>query len=509
MHNIKIENMTFSYIDQLVPLFKNVNLDISTDWKLGLIGRNGQGKTTLLKLISGKLSPVKGSISNHKVNFQYFPIKIISPNLPTIMAIQEVYLIEEWELKKELSKLCPNVDDLIWRPYAQLSGGEQTKVQLAALFKDSTTYPLIDEPTNHLDRQTRQQIIKYLKHQKQGFIVVSHDVHFLNQIVDHILSIERTQILQFHGNYQTYIHEKKLKDKIYYEQNRKLKNEIQHLKYTANEKKNWSLKRESDNYGNPHIKGSGGTGHAGVTSARAKRMMKRSKAIEKRITNKIEQKKHLLNDVVETSPLDINYIEPSSKTELLRLDKFSLQYNESQVLLFQPISLNLKSNQQALITGLNGTGKSTLFKYLLGKNNMNLKYKGEYSFNKNIQVSYLEQIPRNYGSLKQFAAKNKLNYEQLLNQLRKLGMKRTTFDTPIQKMSKGQQKKVALAKSLVEPANLYLWDEPLNYLDIEDQGQIIDLIKKYHPTMLVIEHDQQFINEFQNHEVMLKRNCND
>lgn len=104
MHNIKIENMTFSYIDQLVPLFKNVNLDISTDWKLGLIGRNGQGKTTLLKLISGKLSPVKGSISNYKVNFRYFPIKIISPNLPTIMAIQEVYLIEEWELKKALSK---------------------------------------------------------------------------------------------------------------------------------------------------------------------------------------------------------------------------------------------------------------------------------------------------------------------------------------------------------------------------------------------------------------------
>lgn len=88
-------------------------------------------------------------------------------------------------------------------------------------------------------------------------------------------------------------------------------------------------------------------------------------------------------------------------------------------------------------------------------------------------------------------------------------MKRTTFDTPIQKMSKGQQKKVALAKSLVEPANLYLWDEPLNYLDIEDQGQIIDLIKKYHPTMLIIEHDQQFTNEFQNHEVMLRRNRND
>lgn len=100
-------------------------------------------------------------------------------------------------------------------------------------------------------------------------IVISHDVDFLNQIVDHILSIERTQILQFHGNYHTYVHEKKLKDQAYQEQNRKLKNEIQRLKQTANEKKGWSFKRESDNYGNPHIKGSGGTGHDGVTSARA------------------------------------------------------------------------------------------------------------------------------------------------------------------------------------------------------------------------------------------------
>lgn len=503
MLNIKLENMTFSYDNQVSPLFKNVNLNISTDWKLGLIGRNGQGKTTLLNLLLRKLMPTGGTITSDKIDFQYFPINIASSELPTIMAIQEVFSIEEWELKKELSKFCLNIDDLIWRPYTQLSGGEQTKVQLAALFKNSTTFPLIDEPTNHLDQQTRQQVAKYLKHQKQGFIVVSHDVAFLNQIVDHVLSIERTQVLQFHGNYQTYAHEKKLSDKVYQEQNRKLKNEIQRLKNTANEKKNWSIKREGDNYGNPHIKGSGGTGHDGVTSARAKRMMKKSKALEKRVANKIEQKKQLLNDIIETSSLDIHYIEPLNKADLLRLDKFSLQYRKNQMPLFQPVSLNLKSNQQILITGLNGTGKSTLFKYLLGKNNINLEYEGEYYFNKNIKVSYLEQTPKNHGSLKQFATKNHLDYEQLLNQLRKLGMKRTTFDTPIQKMSKGQQKKVALAKSLVEPANIYLWDEPLNYLDIEDQRQIIDLIKKYHPTMLVIEHDQHFIKEFQNHQIKL------
>ena len=99
------------------------------------------------------------------------------------MAIQDNYSIKEWELKKELSKMCLNSDELIWRPYAELSGGEQTKVQLATLFKNDDVFPLIDEPTNHLDGESRKQVADYLKHKKQGFIVVSHDVAFLNQII--------------------------------------------------------------------------------------------------------------------------------------------------------------------------------------------------------------------------------------------------------------------------------------------------------------------------------------
>lgn len=121
---------------------------------------------------------------------------------------------------------------------------------------------------------------------------------------------------------------------------------------------------------------------------------------------------------------------------------------------------------------------------------------GDFRVNAHVQISYLSQSVKLNGTVAQLANQNGLNLNQILNLLRKLGMPREGFDLPIEQMSKGQQKKVALTKSLVEPANLYLWDEPLNYLDIENQQQILTLIKEKSPTMLIVEHDQKFIDSF-------------
>ena len=122
---------------------------------------------------------------------------------------------------------------------------------------------------------------------------------------------------------------------------------------------------------------------------------------------------------------------------------------------------------------------------------------GDFRVNAHVQISYLSQSVKLNGTVAQLANQNGLNLNQILNLLRRLGMPREVFDLPIEQMSKGQQKKVALTKSLVEPANLYLWDEPLNYLDIENQQQILTLIKEKSPTMLIVEHDQKFIDSFE------------
>lgn len=168
--------------------------------------------------------------------------------------------IELWKLERECQQLSLN-KEVLWQPFEQLSGGEQTKVLLAALFCHESKFPLLDEPTNHLDREARQVVCDYLK-KKKGFIVISHDRSFIDEVVDHVLVIEKTKISLFKGNFSTYDLQKKRKDNHETQQNRKIKLEIDRLKQTSKEKADWAHKREKD------------SGNDAFANARAARLMK-------------------------------------------------------------------------------------------------------------------------------------------------------------------------------------------------------------------------------------------
>ena len=147
-----------------------------------------------------------------------------------------------------------------------------------------------------------------------------------------------------------------------------------------------------------------------------------------------------------------------------------------------------------LLCGNNGTGKSSIINAIIGT--FSGKQSGKILFSSALKISTVRQdYSDNHGSLRKFASSSKINYDQFLNLLRKLGMERATFDVPIEEMSMGQQKKVELARSLAEPAHLYLWDEPLNYLDTYNQQQLIQLIQEKRLPMLIVEHDQNFIKQ--------------
>lgn len=497
MSTIKITQLTFGFDKQVDPLFDKANLTIDSSWKLGLVGRNGRGKTTLLQLLLGNY-PYQGEIQ-FPLHPIYFPTAIEEAEQLTYYALQAAADFELWKLEREMNliHLDPQV---LWQPYQTLSGGEQTKVLLSLLFTQENFFPLIDEPTNHLDLQGRQHVAEYLK-QKAGFIIVSHDRQFLNQVTDHTLAIEKSQLVLYQGNFATYEDQKALRDEFELAQNRKIKKEVRRLKKTAAEKAEWSRSREKDKYGKSTEKGSGGIFDTGAIGARAARTMKRSKNIEQRMYDQIEAKEGLLKDLEDVDRLTMHY-QASRHTQLLKVEDLSLSYPDHDAL-FSPLSFELRRGEIVALTGPNGIGKSSVLHYLLGT------FSGEAKgicLHPEIKISYVRQnYENNRGTLQDFAEAHRLDYSAFLNNLRKLGMARNVFQNRIEEMSMGQRKKVELAKSLAQEAELYIWDEPLNYLDVFNQKQLEDLLLQVKPTMLIVEHDQTFLENIHAQQQPLKK----
>lgn len=489
---IGIKKLSFKYDDQEEPLFDNVNLNLDSSWRLGLIGRNGRGKTTFLNILRGNLD-YKGKI-DYKQVFTYYPYKVHDVDNYTLYALQQVRNFEEWQLERELNLM--NVDlNLLWKPFKELSGGEKAKILLALCFIESDSFPLLDEPTNHLDAEGRREVAQYLL-KKSGFILVSHDSQILNTVCNHMLSIENRNIYLYHGNYKTFEEEKKRRDEKNLKDNIQIKKEIGMLTSSLNQKKQWGNKREKEK----NERKDNAKKDKGFEGARAARLMKKMNNIKREVNHKIQDKKGLLNNIEFTDKLSLNF-NPTRKEKLLRLQDFSLSYGNDK--LFTPISFELKKNDCIALVGENGIGKTSLISAILG--DFQGKVIGSLHKAKDLKISLVRQEFVYRGSLKEFSQKNKLNFNDFLNNLHKLGFKRSMFNKKIEHMSSGQQKRIALAKSLTEDAELYIWDEPLNYLDIYNKQQLQEMILEISPTMVLIEHDADFINAIADKKIELEK----
>lgn len=279
MSLIQVSHLTFCYEGSYDPVFENVSFELDTDWKLGFIGRNGQGKTTFLRLLLGCYE-YEGSISS-SVAFDYFPFEVPDPKEMTIeIAQRRSPDLELWKFKRELGLLKLS-EDALYRPFYTLSNGEQTKVLLALLFLQEDNFLLLDEPTNHLDQKAKEEIVRYLKG-KKGFILVSHDRVLLDQCVDHVLSINRANIAVQKGNFSSWQHNKEMQDRYEREQDARLKKEIKRMDTAARRTANWSDQVEKSK------KGAADKGYVGHKAAK---MMQRAKNVERRQQQAIEEKK--------------------------------------------------------------------------------------------------------------------------------------------------------------------------------------------------------------------------
>lgn len=475
MSMIKIENLTFSYPTSYENIFENVNCQIDTNWKTGFVGRNGRGKTTLLKLLLGQYE-YSGNIEA-SVEFDYFPYPIADKTKLTNEIFLEVApMAEEWELMRELSYLDMEAD-VLYRPFNTLSHGEQTKVLLAALFCNEEHFLLIDEPTNHLDVEAREIVAGYLK-KKKGFLLVSHDRHFLDGCVDHILSLNRSTIEVQSGNFSSWMQNFTQQQNFELAQNKRLKKDINRLQQSAKRSSQWSDRVEASKIG---------AADKGFVGHKAAKMMKRSKNIEARQQQAIKQKSSLLKNIETVENLKLSPQKYHANT-LVSYSEVACCYDGKVI--SDPVTFTIQQGERIALDGKNGSGKSSLLKLLIGES---IEHTGTIERGSGLVISYVPQDTSHInGRLSDYAQDNSLDESLFKAILRKMDFERIQFEKDMQDFSAGQKKKVLIAKSLCDQAHLYVWDEPLNYIDIYSRMQIEQLLKAFSPTMIFVEHDKAF-----------------
>lgn len=377
MSLIKIENLTFSYPSGYENIFENVSLQIDTNWKLALVGRNGRGKTTLFRLLMGDFEYSGKIISN--TEFEYFPYRVKNKSKVTEDILSDICpAAQEWEIMRELAYLSV-----------------------------------------------------------------------------------------------------------------KLQKEIKQLKRAAAQTKNWSNKVEASK------KGAVDKGYVGHKAAK---MMQRSKNLQTRQNQAIEEKSSLLNNAEIARSLKLTPIEYHSRT-LVNFSNVSIYYNDKTVC--KPVSFTIEQGDSVFIDGINGSGKSSILKLIAGEK---ISHSGNVSIGSGVKISYVPQSTSNLkGRLSDFIFDSQIDESQFKTILNKMNFDKNLYGKDLSELSEGQRKIVMLAKSLCEKAHLYIWDEPLNYIDIYTRIQIENLICEYAPTIIMVEHDSIFRNKTANKTISIKK----
>ena len=339
MAQIHVTELTFSYDGSADTVLDNVSFNIDTNWKLGLIGRNGKGKTTLLNLLLGRYE-YRGDISTN-TRFDYFPYQVSENDIEkTAFDLIEVWkpYVEGWQVLIQLNQMGMD-PECLYRPFGTLSYGERTRVMLAVLFADKNDFLLIDEPTNHLDDEARRIVKEYLS-LKKGFILVSHDRDLLDGVCDHVLVLNRTTVDVQTGNFSSWWENKEKMDAFNQAENEKHQKEIGKLKAAADRSSRWADKNEGTKIGfDPVKENDRSISTRSFIGAKTKKMQSRVKAYEKRIDREIGEKEGLLQDIERVSDLKIHPL-IHHKEILVDAKDLSLGYPEKE--LFSGLTFQVK-----------------------------------------------------------------------------------------------------------------------------------------------------------------------
>lgn len=516
MATLAFHDVHFGYESAPETVFDGLTIQIDGGWRTAVVGRNGQGKTTLLKLAAGLLEPQAGRVERLGGS-RYFPGPVAGAGRTTRQVVRAaVAPFERWE-----QRMAALLDDgsepalgeyadlhdrfvagggyridadiarefdalglpeaLLERPFESLSGGERTRALIASLFLGDHAYPLIDEPTNHLDAEGREKLMGYLVG-RQGFLLVSHDRHFLDGAVDHVLALNRSDVRINRGNYARW--RAQMDDELAHEARvrRRIERDVARLQMAARDSRSHAASREGDKYRT-------GALDKGFIGSRAARQMKRARSFERRIDGELAEKSTLLKNREKVRRLKVD-TGTRGREVLLTVQNLGLAVGGRT--LFGALSFSVCAGERIAITGPNGCGKTTLLEALCGAP---LAVSGLVRRPGHVTVARCHQRPRwRTGKLSRLLADGGLDETAFRQLLGVVGFEGRDVERDLSTLSQGELKKIELCRSLAVAADLLLWDEPLNYLDVTAREQIEVALLEGGATVLFVEHDRRFID---------------
>lgn len=496
-------------------IFENISFELKSGDRLGLIGQNGCGKTTLMKILLGDEEYSQGTISLRKGSKLGYLDQIYSGDEDILVidllrqAFEDVFkvksklnlvenqlkvlkgkdldkemenyslLMEEYELiggydvDTNINIICQGLmieDSFRDKPFKILSGGEKTRVLLARLLLIEPDILLLDEPTNHLDIRSIEWLEEFLSEYKGSVLMISHDRVFLDKLVNGIIELESNRANIYQGNYSAYLIEREIRFqeeyRIYINNKRKIENmERQIERYRI-----WGAMRDSD------------------------KMYRRAKEIEKRL-DKVES---IDRPNKENNKIKLNNrsIKRTGKI-VLKVEALSKAFQEKK--LFEDLNFTLFYKDRLCIMGDNGSGKTSLLKIILEDMDPD---KGVFSLGSNVKIGYLPQNVvfenEDLSILDYFSTQHSISHSQARSELAKMLFIRDDVFKKIKSLSGGEKSRLRLASLILDKVNLMILDEPTNHLDIDSREVLEDTLNDYEGTILFVSHDRYFVEKIAN-----------
>lgn len=512
---LSVHNLEMSFSERV--LFSQVSFDIEASDKVGFIGVNGVGKTTLFKILCGKMEQTGGDFftsKNLKIGYMeqhacsnsentvYNELLSVFPhlikmeeeidrlNLDLEMGrSDEKTIVRQTELMEQFTAM----DGLVYKsrtasaltglgfkqedfnmPVKKLSGGQRSKLSLAKLLLSGSDIILLDEPTNHLDINSVSWLESFIRDFKGAVIIISHDRYFLDTVTNKTMELEHEKLQMYKGNYTEFIRKKEEAKKAAENKYKKDMAEIKRIEGIIEQQRRWNREKN-------------------IKTAESKQ-----KEIDRIKENLVVPESELENIKFKFQP------NTESGNDVLMCEGVSKTFGEKKI--FENVNMHIRKGEKVFIVGSNGCGKTTLFRIIMGTVPAD---RGEIDFGAKVETEYFDQMQENLNMEKTAMDEiwdeyPKMTQTQVRTSLGAFLFKGDEVFKPINQMSGGERARVSLLKLMLGGGNFLLLDEPTNHLDTTSREALEESLKSYEGTMLIISHDRYFINKLADRILELK-----